>query len=95
MMKKHPLSFLVQTLWVFVVLSFLQIIFYAVGSGSTLPGGGYGEFVLRKLIAIALLAFLFSYAAKRRGKIMAWWGTNPRIRLLFQSPASTVKGERK
>ncbi|MFA7344914.1 MAG: hypothetical protein WC003_11470 [Terrimicrobiaceae bacterium] len=92
-MKKRPPSFLVQALWVFVVLSLLQLFFYAIGSGATLPGGGYTEFFLRKLIALALLALLIFYAAKWWGKIKAWWNTNPRIRLLFQSSDATVKNE--
>jgi len=83
-MKKRHYFFLIKALWVFVALSFLQVIFYALGSGATLPGGGYVEFLLRKLIAIALLALLISYAAKWWRKIRVWWDTNPRIRLLFQ-----------
>jgi len=84
-MKKHVTPFFIQTLWVFVALSFLQVIFYVMGSGGTLPGGGYGEFFLRKLIAIALLALLVSYAAKWCRNIEAWWRSNPVIRQLFQS----------
>lgn len=82
---KRPI--LVSSLIVFVVLSVLQAICYAIDSGTTLPGNGAGEFILRKMIGIGLLAAIYSYTSK-------WWATNPRIRQLlqFSKPGTTGAG---
>ena len=83
--KKHTLLF--YSLIIFVVLSVLQAIYYAIDSGTTLPGNGAGEFILRKMIGIGLLAVIYFYTSK-------WWATNPRIRQLlqFSKPGSTGTG---
>ena len=58
---------------VFAVLSILQVCFYFFGSGATLPGGSFWEFILRKIIGGLLLLVASGWIITLLGFLLNWW----------------------